>query len=91
MLDHSTLAMLVGLCEAGVNPKALAAVVKEHRREGQALEVRARARLQCPLPMFTRSHPVLLDAQDDSQHGARSLRGCWFPQEWRGAARPLVL
>ena len=38
-LDRSTLATLVGLCEAGVNPEALAAVVKELRREGQALEV----------------------------------------------------
>ncbi len=37
-LDRNTLAILVGLCEAGVNPEALAAVVKELRREGQALE-----------------------------------------------------
>jgi mitotic-spindle organizing protein 1 len=39
-LDRHTLSILVGLCEAGVNPEALAAVVKELRREGQALEVR---------------------------------------------------
>jgi mitotic-spindle organizing protein 1 len=38
-LDRSTLSTLVGLCESGVNPEALAAVVKELRREGQALEV----------------------------------------------------
>ena len=44
-LDRNTLAILVGLCEAGVNPEALAAVVKELRREGQALDVRAPARL----------------------------------------------
>ena len=37
-LDRNTLAILVGLCEAGVNPEALAAVVKELRREGQALD-----------------------------------------------------
>ena len=37
-LDRNTLAILVGLCESGVNPEALAAVVKELRREGQALE-----------------------------------------------------
>eukprot|EP01052_Picozoa_sp_SAG31_P005923 SAG31_NODE_267_length_18790_cov_3.661655_22_plen_78_part_00 len=38
-LDRHTLSILVGLCECGVNPEALAAVVKELRREGQALEV----------------------------------------------------
>ena len=32
-LDRETLAVLVGLCEAGVHPEALAAVVKELRRE----------------------------------------------------------
>lgn len=37
-LDRNTLAILVGLCEQGVNPEALAAVVKELRREGQALD-----------------------------------------------------
>lgn len=38
-LDRNTLSILVGLCESGVNPEALAAVVKELRREGAALEV----------------------------------------------------
>jgi mitotic-spindle organizing protein 1 len=32
-LDRETLALLVTLCEQGVNPEALAAVVKELRRE----------------------------------------------------------
>ena len=32
-LDRETLTVLVSLCEAGVNPEALAAVVKELRRE----------------------------------------------------------
>ena len=32
-LDRETLRVLVALCEAGVHPEALAAVVKELRRE----------------------------------------------------------
>ena len=36
-LDRETLAVLVGLTESGVNPEALAAVVKELRRESAAL------------------------------------------------------
>ena len=36
-LDKETLAILVALCEQGVNPEALAAVVKELRREAAAL------------------------------------------------------
>ena len=36
-LDKETLAILVQLCEAGINPDALAAVVKELRRESAAL------------------------------------------------------
>ena len=36
-LDRETLATLVGLTESGVNPEALAAVVKELRRESAAL------------------------------------------------------
>ena len=38
-LDKETLRILVGLCEAGVNPDALAAVVKELRRAAGALAV----------------------------------------------------
>ena len=37
-LDRATLSVLVGLTESGVNPEALAAVVKELRRESAALE-----------------------------------------------------
>ncbi len=32
-LDRETLSLLVSLCENGVNPEALAAVVKELRKE----------------------------------------------------------
>ena len=37
-LDRATLNVLVGLTETGANPEALAAVVKELRRESAALE-----------------------------------------------------
>eukprot|EP00729_Bicosta_minor_P004797 gene4797-12091_t len=37
-LDRETLSICVSLCESGVNPEALAAVIKELRREGQALQ-----------------------------------------------------
>lgn len=36
-LDKEAIRILVGLCEAGVNPEALATVVKELRREAAAL------------------------------------------------------
>ena len=36
-LDRESLSILIGLCECGVNPEALAHVVKELRREGAAL------------------------------------------------------
>lgn len=36
-LDRETLSVLVGLTESGVNPEALAAVIKELRRESAAL------------------------------------------------------
>jgi mitotic-spindle organizing protein 1 len=34
-LDRHTLSVLIALCDLGLNPKALAAVVKELRRELQ--------------------------------------------------------
>ena len=37
-LDRETLFLCIQLCEQNVNPEALAAVVKELRREGQALQ-----------------------------------------------------
>lgn len=37
-LDRTSLSILVSLCENGVNPEALAAVVKELRREASALK-----------------------------------------------------
>lgn len=36
-LDKETLRLLTGLVEAGVNPEALALIVKELRREGAAV------------------------------------------------------
>lgn len=38
-LDPESLAICVKLCEAGVNPEALASVVQELRREAAALQV----------------------------------------------------
>lgn len=37
-LDKETLQILVGLCETGVNPEALAYIVKELRREAKTLQ-----------------------------------------------------
>mmetsp|Transcript_26657 Transcript_26657/g.30631 ORF Transcript_26657/g.30631 Transcript_26657/m.30631 type:complete len:83 (-) Transcript_26657:1073-1321(-) len=37
-LDRKTLSILVSLCECGVNPEALATVVKELKRESQILK-----------------------------------------------------
>lgn len=42
-LDQRTLTILAGLIENGVNPEALAAVVKELKRETEALKVSKRA------------------------------------------------
>ena len=39
-LDRQTLSILVSLCENGVDPKALATVVQELRKEALALKVR---------------------------------------------------
>ncbi|KAL2630711.1 hypothetical protein R1flu_015397 [Riccia fluitans] len=38
-LDRSTLSILIALCDHGVNPEALAVVVKEMRLEAQAVEI----------------------------------------------------
>jgi mitotic-spindle organizing protein 1 len=37
-LDRETLRILVGLCETGISPEALALVVKELRREAAAIK-----------------------------------------------------
>jgi len=37
-IDRETLSILVALCENGVNPEALAAVVKELKREAASLK-----------------------------------------------------
>ncbi|EFJ18363.1 hypothetical protein SELMODRAFT_9275, partial [Selaginella moellendorffii] len=37
-LDRKTLSICIALCEHGVNPEALAAVVKELRRESAAVQ-----------------------------------------------------
>ncbi|KAJ3037117.1 hypothetical protein HDV00_002062 [Rhizophlyctis rosea] len=41
-LDRETLSLCVSLCESGVNPEALAAVVKELKREGRGIRSRGR-------------------------------------------------
>ncbi|KAL7753868.1 Mitotic-spindle organizing protein 1 [Sorochytrium milnesiophthora] len=38
-LDRETLSICISLCEAGVNPDALAAVIKELRRERMASQL----------------------------------------------------
>ena len=43
-LDKETLSILLALIETGINPEALAAVVKELRREAAALRLAAGAR-----------------------------------------------
>ena len=45
-LDSETLSICVKLCEAGVNPEALAAVIKELKRESLALQVTERNYIQ---------------------------------------------
>ena len=42
-LDRETLSILLNLCEAGVHPEALAAVVKELRREAAAVQLEEEA------------------------------------------------
>jgi mitotic-spindle organizing protein 1 len=39
-LDKHSLNILVTLCEAGLNPEALAAIVKEIKKESEAYKVR---------------------------------------------------
>ncbi|KAJ3159935.1 hypothetical protein HDU86_001199 [Geranomyces michiganensis] len=39
-LDRETLALCVSLCESGVNPEALAVVIRELRNEANALQAR---------------------------------------------------
>ncbi|KAG0331763.1 Mitotic-spindle organizing protein 1 [Podila horticola] len=38
-LDRETLSICVSLCESGVNPEALAAVIKELRRESASTRI----------------------------------------------------
>ena len=53
-LDQRTLTILAGLIENGVNPEALAAVVKELKRETEALKV-------CVRLVFRLSYPFKID------------------------------
>ena len=58
-LDTESLAVCVKLCEAGVNPEALASVVQELRREAGALQViiaQLSPSLLTPLPLEERGH-----------------------------------
>ncbi|CAG8572666.1 17758_t:CDS:2 [Cetraspora pellucida] len=45
-LDRETLSLCLNLCENGVNPEALAAVIKELRRESAAIKVCANINTQ---------------------------------------------
>ena len=49
-LDSETLVLCVKLCEAGVNPEALASVIEELRRESAAIKV---ADMRIIIPFFT--------------------------------------
>jgi mitotic-spindle organizing protein 1 len=51
-LDRETVSICVALCESGVNPEALAAVIKELRREASALQVRFGACVLTPRCRF---------------------------------------
>lgn len=54
-LDRETLCILIGLVESGVNPEALAAVVRELRREAAALKATAGQAQQQPASQGQRS------------------------------------
>lgn len=70
-LDRETISTIVSLCENGVNPEALAAVIKEMRREKAAADqVRARCPLRgrCPPRGRTNSPcPRLIRGAQDAQ------------------------
>jgi mitotic-spindle organizing protein 1 len=44
-LDKESLALCVSLCESGVNPEALAAVIKEMRRESRSSQAQVTSEL----------------------------------------------
>jgi mitotic-spindle organizing protein 1 len=61
-LDQRTLTILAGLIENGVNPEALAAVVKELKRETEALKVSQRlpqSSLKCTLMCLGRNRTTM--------------------------------
>lgn len=61
-LDQKTLSILASLIENGVNPEALAAVVKELKRETDALKVRlAFLPLIRPQTEFERDDVVIIN------------------------------
>ncbi|KAJ3133157.1 hypothetical protein HK101_004490 [Irineochytrium annulatum] len=45
-LDKETLALCVSLCEQGVNPEAVSAVVKELKREAAGIQARKAVQTQ---------------------------------------------
>ena len=60
-LDQRTLTILAGLIENGVNPEALAAVVKELKRETEALKVNKKF---YPPQMYSRLFRQLQDSYE---------------------------
>jgi len=69
-LDRETLSILVSLCENGVNPEALAAVVRELRREAKAV-VRTGMLHACWLACLLARLPA-----DGEQPASSARRGC---------------
>ena len=52
-LDRESLFLSIQLLEQNVNPEALAAVIKELKREAQTIQVCTRLReLMCALPLY---------------------------------------
>ncbi len=80
-LDRETLSILIALVESGVHPEALAAVVKELRRE--AAELKARARARC---VHARGRMRARARARALTRAARRLRR--LPRAWRAARSP---
>ena len=59
-VDKQTLAILVSLCEQGVNPEALAAVVLELRKEAGATGAPEKVLSRCPCSVPTCANPFML-------------------------------
>ena len=97
-LDRETLSILVTLCESGVNPEALAVVVKELRKESAGFQVRPRVIESCsrareltfPFPPRLVLFGLPASANDHLAECACSIKGrkCWC--RWSIMIRPYV-